>query len=298
MPGSLWSPFREGNRSEYLAQYFLSALGVSVSVPRPEDIGIDFYCALAQEVDQRLTFHSPFAVQVGSYGTKEFSYGGYTDKGIWRKEQIDWLFSQELPLFVSTVDKDTLAFRLYSTSPIWLIRYRFGEVSEVHLVPDAVHDILKESRKEIPEYNGKGGDGALYRIPLGPPIVDLRIDQLKTDLVGKARLALSKAASVEMANLTYRRLSVHFSQWMLDISPNDDSAIIKVGQSYAWNPEPGRNTSEQLNAILPIIVALGHNFKSQNRLEELARLRGIFSLIPANMLPEFVKTNLPEVLSD
>ncbi len=296
MPGSLWAPYREGNRSEYLAQYFLSALGVSVSVPRPEDIGIDFYCALAQQVGQRLTFHSPFAVQVGSYGTKQFSYGGYTDQGVWRKEEIDWLFSQELPLFVCTVDKDTLAFRLYSTSPIWLIRHSFGEVSEVDLVPDATHDILKESRKQVPEYVGKGGDGALYRIPLGAPIVDLSIEQLGTDLVDKARFALGKAASIEMVNLTYRRLSVHFSQWMIDILPNDDSAAIKVGQFYAWNPEPGRNTSEQLKAVLPIIVALGHNLKSQNRLQELAQLRGIFSLIPRDALPEFVKKNLPEVL--
>lgn len=296
MPGSLWAPFREGNRSEYLAQYFLSALGVSVSVPRPEDIGIDFYCALAQENDQRLTFHSPFAVQVGSYGTKEFSYGGYTNKGVWQKEQIDWLFSQELPLFVSTVDKDTLRFRLYSTSPIWLIRYRFGTPSEIHLIPDAHYDILKDSREDVRDYHGKGGDGARYRIPLGPPVVDLRIDQLKTNIVEKARFALSKASNVEMGNLTYRRLNVHFSQWLLEIQPNDDSPAFNVGQGYAWNPEPGRNTSEQLRAVLPMIVALGHNLKSQNRLAELAQLRGIFSLIPANELPEFVKTSLPEVL--
>src|SRR5207247_4697513 len=127
---------------------------------------------------------------------------GCMKKGVWRQEKIDWLFYQELPLFVSTVDKDTLAFRLYSTSPIWLIRHRFGTPSEIHLIPDADYDILKESRKEIPEYHGKGGDGALYRIPLGAPIVDLRIEQLKTDLVEKARFALSKASNVETGNLT------------------------------------------------------------------------------------------------
>src|SRR6185437_16022181 len=88
MRGSLWAPFREGNRSEYLAQYFLSALGVSASVPRAEDIGIDFYCALAQQSGDRLTFHSPFAVQVGSFGTKDFRYGGYSKKGVWQKEQL------------------------------------------------------------------------------------------------------------------------------------------------------------------------------------------------------------------
>lgn len=296
MPGSLWAPFREGNRSEYLAQYFLSALGVSVSVPRPEDIGIDFYCALAQEFGQRLTFHSPFAVQVGSYGTKDFSYGGFTEKGAWRSEQLEWLFSQELPLFVATVDKDKLAFRLYSTSPIWLTRYTYGTVSEVHLIPDATHDPIKECREEVAHYKDKGGDGCRYNIPLGPPIVTLSIDQLKTDIVEKARIALAKAARVEMLNITYRRLNVHFSQWTLDILTNDDSSVYKIGQFYAWNTEPGRNTPEQLRALLPIVVALAHNLKSQKRFDELNLLKGIFQLIPKEEIPEFVQTNIPEIL--
>jgi hypothetical protein len=296
MPGSLWAPFREGNRSEYLAQYFLSALGVSVSVPRPEDIGIDFYCALAKQAGERLTFHSPFAVQVGSYGTKDFSYGGHTGKGVWQREQLDWLFSQELPLFVATVDKDSLSFRLYSTSPIWLIRYTFGEVSEVRLIPDAVHDPLKDSREDVAEYSGKGGDGCRYNVPLGLPVVALSIGQLKTEIVDKARASLAKASYVEMRNLTYRRLSVHFSQWMLDILSNDDSSAVKLGQFYAWNSEPGRNTPEQLEALLPIIVALAHNLKWQKRTDELAQLKGIFGLIPKDKIPGFVRTNLPELL--
>ena len=36
--------FRQGNRSEYLAQYMLSALGLAVKVTTQEDVGIDFYC--------------------------------------------------------------------------------------------------------------------------------------------------------------------------------------------------------------------------------------------------------------
>jgi len=295
MAGSLWSPFREGNRSEYLAQYFLSALGVSVNVPRPEDIGIDFYCVLAQETGKRLTFYSPFAVQVGSYGTKQFCYGGYTDKGAWRKEQLDWLFSQELPLFICTVGKEDLSFRLYSTSPMWLIRYQYGDVSEVHLVPDATHDIFTQSREAVADYAGKGGDGCIYRIPLGAPIVALRIEDLKSDLVNKARIGLAKAAQAEMFNLTYRRLNAHFVQWLFDITSNDDSAATRLGIFYAWNPEPGRNTREQLKALVPIAVALAHNLKWQQRYDELARLRGIFELIPKEDLPAFVRQNIPEV---
>jgi len=48
--------------------------------------------------------------------------------------------------------------------------------------------------------------------------------------------------------------------------------------------------------LMTIIVALGNNFKYQNRLTELAKLKDIFSLIPPHKMPDFVKTYLPEVL--
>src|SRR5262249_5407196 len=142
----------------------------------------------------------------------------------------------------------------------------------------------------------KGGDGCRYNVPLGAPVVALSIIQLKSDVVDKARASLAKASYVEMRNLTYRRLNVHFSQWMLDILSNDDSPGINLGQFYSWHSEPGRNTPEQLEALLPIVVALAHNLKSQNRVDELAQLKGVFALIPKEKIPEFVRANLPEVL--
>ena len=124
MPGTPGYGWHEGNRGEYLAQYFLSALGVSAPVIRQEDIGIDFYCALANEEERKLTFHSPYIVQHGAV-SKIFVYGGYR-KEQWRKSELDWLFSQELPLFVCTTDHTKTRFRLYSTSAMWLLRYKFG----------------------------------------------------------------------------------------------------------------------------------------------------------------------------
>ena len=81
MPATLAFGFHESNRGEYLAQYFLSALGVSAPVIRQEDIGVDFFCSLAREENKKLTFHSPYMVQQGAADAKEFIYGGYTDKG-------------------------------------------------------------------------------------------------------------------------------------------------------------------------------------------------------------------------
>src|SRR4030095_8686643 len=198
MPNVLWRPFRERTRSEYLAQYFLIAVGVSGPVLRQEDIGVDFYCALAEEDGNRLTFHSPFSVQVGSKDGKDFSYGGLDVKGRWRAEQIDWLFGQELPLFLCVVDKLEQRCEIFSTSPMWLVRYKFGTISEVIFEFGANHDILEESREFVPEYSGKGdGDGCRYRVPLPHPVVSLTIGDLTGGAVDSARIALRRAIELE-----------------------------------------------------------------------------------------------------
>jgi len=179
MSGTLGYSWHEGSRGEYLAQYFLTALGVSVPVIRQEDIGIDFFCALAHQANRKLTFHSPYMVQHGSAGSKEFSYGGYKD-GKWLGDSIEWLFSQELPLFACTVDQSTMRFRIYSTSAMWLVRYQFGGMTKIELCPDTCHDPLKESRSGQKTGREGDGDGFEYRVPLGNPVVDLTVHDLDT----------------------------------------------------------------------------------------------------------------------
>ena len=44
------------------------------------------------------------------------------------------------------------------------------------------------------------------------------------------------------------------------------------------------------------VVALAHNFKAQNRQEELGKLKDIFTLIPGDQMPEFVRKNLTELI--
>jgi hypothetical protein len=147
-------------------------------------------------------------VQQGAAQTKKFVYGGYTDKGKWQGEGVEWLFSQELPLFVCITNRVKARFRLYSTSPMWLLRYKFGTMTQIELCLDEHHDPLKESRGNRVGKEGNG-DGVDYRVPLGNPIVDLDISQLTKDTRQQAIKALTIAIDVEQTNLTFRRLGVH-----------------------------------------------------------------------------------------
>lgn len=184
MPNLLGAPWHKANLNEYLAQCFLSALGVSAPVLRQEDIGIDFYCALSEEKNKRLTFDSPFTVQCGSEAGKEFVYGGFTDKGRWRREARDWLFAQQVPFFACTVDVQTTLFRLYQTSAKWMVRNECGHTnpSAFRLVPGGRFDPVKTSipSEKIAGRKSRceGSDGSSYGIPLREPVVELRAQDL------------------------------------------------------------------------------------------------------------------------
>jgi hypothetical protein len=174
----MWASFREGDRSEYLALYLLSALGVAVSVPRQEDIGADFHCVLASTDGKRSTFKDPYLVQVKSSSARgDIRYGGPDDKRRWRREEVEWLFGQELPILVGLVDKASSSLNLYSTSNMWHARYMGGNLGEVCLVPDSP----AEQNAEIPRpyanqqagWPSGIGDQQLWTVPLGPPLVSI-----------------------------------------------------------------------------------------------------------------------------
>lgn len=294
MPGALGYGWHEGNRGEYLAQYFLTALGVSTPVIRQEDIGIDFYCALAREDNRKLTFHSPYMVQHGAAGSKDFSYGGYTH-GKWRHDQIDWLFSQELPLFVCTVDQSKARFCLYATSAMWLVRYRFGQMNEIELCPDAQHDPLNESRSE--KQVGPDGDGYAYRVPLGNPIVELTVFDLNKETRRKAIEALTRAIDVEQRNITFRRLGVHVASWFRTITPNE-SASLMLGGSIFWNGTRGQNVPQQIDSLKDIAVTLALNLDAQGSTDQLQSLAPAFGLFRRSAFPPWILDKLPRVVAD
>jgi hypothetical protein len=120
-----------------------------VPVLRQEDIGTDFHCMVAAPERGRVTFHSPYSVQAGSVGEKDFAYGGYAkfdrQRKKWRKAGLDWLFGHEVPLFVATIDLSDQSFRLYSASPMWLVRNKYRSVTEMVLAPQIL--VLRTVKK-------------------------------------------------------------------------------------------------------------------------------------------------------
>jgi len=296
MPGVLGYGWHESNRGEYLAQFCLSALGVSAPVIRQEDIGVDFFCSLAKEENRRLTFHSPFMVQHGAKDSKEFSYGGFEkETKKWRQDQIEWLFSQELPLFLCVTDREKAECKLYSTSVMWLLRYQFGRMASVVLCPDETHDPLRDSRREK---IGEGGDGYEYHVPLGRPIVDIHILTLDKNTRSAAIECLRKAVNVEQRNITMRRLGVHVSSWFTDIVPNEPKSLDNLGSGVSWDGTDGKYAAQQLDSMKDIAITLALNLQAEGKDEEITILAPVFRFYRRAQIPPWSFDHLPKLAID
>lgn len=298
MAGSILFDFRQGNRSEYLALYVLSALGIAVYVQRTEDIGVDFYCSLANRKGRRMTFHSPFLVQVKS-NHRKICYGGPDKKNNkWKKEQIEWLFAQELPFFIAVVDKKTLKLELYSTSNMWGAHYKDGYVGEVVFVlnqPKGKDEVFVPDNSVAVQDWPKGiGNGKRITVPLGYALVSISLNDVEDqNKLTKYRQILEEAIKMEQENITYRRLGVHFSKWPHRYNTNYSCKAF--GMNLVANPVLGTNTERQLESIKPIIAALAYNYKSQKQPQELLKLKPIITLLKHDVVLDLLKKEIPEL---
>lgn len=156
MPASIAKNAQEGTRSEYLAQYVLSAFGTAISVPHPEDSGIDLYCTLGKKVGRRFLVENSYLVQVKSAVTP-ISYNGF--------EEVKWLTGHKYPFFLCIVNKKQAIIELFQTIALSTLSAK-GKMQSITLVPS-------ENKKS--EYFPKILDEDSVTIYLGKPIIKLGV---------------------------------------------------------------------------------------------------------------------------
>jgi hypothetical protein len=125
--GSLAANLHEGARSEYLAQYALSALGMAALIPRQEDVGIDLQCALGKRVGQLLVVEHYYLAQVKSI-VDHWTYNG--------TDSVRWLCAHRHPIFFVHVQKKKNHIDVYQTTQIVHLLAQ-EQIEEVILVPKA-----------------------------------------------------------------------------------------------------------------------------------------------------------------
>lgn len=152
MPGSIAKNAQEGTRSEYLAQYALSAFGTAIPVPHPEDSGIDLYCTLGKWIGRRFLVENHYLVQVKSAADPIT----YKDA-----EEVGWLLAHKYPLLICVINKKAARIELYQTIALSTISSK-KSIKSVKLYP---------SINKTEDYFPTVLDEEIVEIFLGEPIV-------------------------------------------------------------------------------------------------------------------------------
>jgi len=224
MSGARLFNYRQGDRSEYLAQYIISALGICIPVPRQEDIGFDFYCSISENESGLLTFSHPFILQIKS-SFEDLGIGGIDKNNNWRQYEIEWLKKQSTPFLIGIVEKEIATISIYSSSSInfcfqnnlfpelILLKLRkeiLGEKNSVH-----------KPKVENSSNNIKGSDNLIHTVDLGPPVLELNIQNIKdSDFLRNSKKLLRACVQIENINITFRNILIPHFLWAKDIRTN------------------------------------------------------------------------------
>lgn len=292
---------REGNRLEYLAHYILSKLGAASPVPRPEDIGVDFYCTLGQDNPHGITVTTSFAVQLKSSKDRIFTLGGNTKGGTWKRYEIDWFLNLELPLLLGVPDAGKKRLDLYATS---IARFMTRADKLPFEVSFQANDIYDSTADLHPPDQGTPSrvttmsadcDGMNWSYDLGPPIVSCSIDDLDDQSkVQQFRVRLKDVLETERLNAVYHALGLPYWTWVLRCKTNESHQL-----AFAYDiKKSGPRRDNILKTMVPFVAALGISYKNEGEITKLQELQAFASKLPKTWVPDEVKTPAGGIFTD
>lgn len=213
MPGLRSTNLRQGDHGERLAEFILGSFAFTTNVPRPEDIGHDFHCVLAERAGSAkfLLMGPSFNVQVKSdHQPLRFDH----------EHEIDWIVKQENPFFLCVMTRETLTCEVYST---W----------------NRVNGFLLYGPK--PTLLQPGGEFALpfetdgvLHIPLGPPVVRLTAQDATDAKVGWVAEVLRPWIQLDRLNIVNAEVGLHWAEGPLNWKTNEAPPSNDLKRFY-WN---------------------------------------------------------------
>lgn len=292
MSGTRHYNWREGDRSEYLAVYMFSAFGLVTAVPRQEDIGFDLVCSIADREKGRLSFNNQYLVSVKSLSSPNINLFP-TGKDDEELLHFKWLFTQELPLLLSVVDKENEELRIFSTLPVWFLLYEnMKDCGSVSLLPRI--DLSNTSNVDRPTKGSKVQElpGRYhYDVDLGFPVVRIRLQDLRDEEQlrnAKARLRLVVHHGQLSAN--YFHFGVPYFYWFAKTSSDGSEAMPAF---YATKVPHVQEAQEfVLDRIAPALISLAMHYKDTGQMSKLAAASELLKSAPPASIPTEVKQHL------
>jgi hypothetical protein len=308
MPGGRLHNRREGDRSEYLAVYFLSRLGLVTQVPRQEDIGFDLICNIADQETGFLTFNHHYVVTVKSASTPQVILEppeSKTEDAAYTAH-FDWLFRLELALMLAVVDKVNHRLSLYSTLPAWFLHYRSrAECGAIELCPriDGNGGNVDVGLPRDAGVDPTTGGRHRFEVDLGHPILVVGIDDLEDrDLLRAKKQSLRHAIELGTDSARLAKMGTPFFWWFNATIPggyifgrtNPDGYNGGMAWFIGGFPHAG-HLAQNLRGLAPGLMAAALCFKGNRLQEQLAAIKPALLLLPPESVPPTVRQALPEI---
>ncbi len=218
MPGARPRGFRLGDRSELLAETVLNALAFTVRVPRQEDVGHDFLCALSELKEQMVWAGPSFTVQVKSK----------REPLVFEKEhELVWIRELDNPFFIAISDLENRRVDLYST---WkrLLGILYRGCRRIILIPgdpNATYGGIdtKEDRSE-------------QRIPLDRPILSVGISEaLNEESMRSLGEVLRGWITLDSENIVRKRAGMYWVTGPTEYETNIPIDGRNATTQFFWN---------------------------------------------------------------
>ena len=236
--------FREGFRSEYIANYIFTAFGTAVQVTQGNDMGIDLLCNLAEFVGTSIIFRSSYGVQIKSEGT-EFAYSGTV--------ATKWLSKLEYPLLLAEVSKRDAWIKIYSTWNINRFLLGLHSDNEAHF-PEKIKFVTSNDDDKLKEPTSDG------IIPVGKPILHFNFYEMDNEEQrDNYRTILSEWLDFDNRNYMFRRAGVSFAtgytKWATNKSVKEIGGDREFYTPYYYSAfHKGKNKTVLANAFIPIAL--------------------------------------------
>jgi hypothetical protein len=242
-----------------------------------------------------------FGVQVKSAGG-EFRYGGLSDRGVWKKYELKWLYGQDAPLLLGVVDLSRWCVRLYSPTRMWWVMFKYFWPGEIILVPDLepASKVGRDfDRQPLPtaDDGGRCGDGYSHRVPLGRPLVEVALTEEETpkrrELI---RSCIDAWVQLESQNIRHYQMNIPYTVEWVDWKTNEPPSITK--QWHYVSSIPDQHVPQILQAIGPAVASLHHQLRKQNQNARLAQVQPMCDLLRAyGLLDPTLSEDVPEQLN-
>lgn len=296
--------FRQGDRAEYLAQYILSALAITVPVPRQEDVGIDLHCSLLRREGNNLRPTVPFNIQVKSAGAdildNGIRFGGVTPGGNWRRHEIEQLCQTDTPFLIGLVNLEQQSLDVFSTITRYFVLSNWmgtglpREVAMIPYEPAGEGHLGAGAQEDLPAMPG-GMPQRLWKLPLGQPIVSISISESEDESRSEEiKNLLEPYLRMDQENAVCFRIGLGYFNWPLIIQPGQALAVTAAGLASQSAQAP--TVGQQLRMTGRIVASLLTSYRLSEMKPEILVWEPVLKHLPTAEAPEFVRHAIKQAL--